>query len=1163
MKIMQTLLYISTFVYCTSWCADQSQKTVSLVDLIPVAAQTPFKNIMLSDLYLKAVPSSTMLPAHIELAGTIDVSPLNLPGMNKQVAKKLVCAAAIFTKVQSRSLASLQSQPSTVSPAPTPSPRPQQQQKQPAAPERRSADGYLRNSQGQIYVKSGGKVFTFNEKITNTFTPEGLEKVVNIPEVQQALINKKPLSSVTPQLIKEGKITTADFKNINKLPESSQQAAKIIDPEVGSYFLRELDPRFAPPSLDKELQGGHKVTTIKGNIYVETQNGRKFIFSSEAGTMTPEQLQQFAEKLASKTSEPVSTQTPRSTQPLTPEDTQAAEEARMKEFEETFQKLQLPDVSENPPVTPKSQQIEPEPEKAPVTGKTLSEEVEPHPLASKSDLLPQEEAQALQSVQKKLTQPSSNKLGFGTGSPIGGALFTIQLNIDDYKPFASQNIISLDAIDAQTIKKISLKNAELGLYLAPSMGSMFADAQANVINLPLLVRVLFNLEPDNTGVILQAGLPETWKPSDSFAQLKVLDFLEIKKAYVYLSTIRYIDYSIATNIIPGAGASASVSGRPSIGIVPGIEIRPGISLYGELNLKKLLPFLKKFEGLNTISLYGTISYNPQNILLGAGLPDFIKLSGNGPFKSAGTWLEVRGTSPGGSSGGIPDVALVIAMTFKPSSQDDPLVFTMRGSVNEQEAKFALTLRGFWENALGIKGLAIGDVAIQVNANYEQLAESGLPSALGLTGSIELGKQGTPQAKKMTVAAFVDSQNSKDDVLQGKFDGTLSLVEIINTAESMAIRALKTTKTRGAQKSAVEIHRLFETIMNNPISKKILDLSLENVEVTIAPQTVRIGEITIMQGFVMKGETTVLGVKAGLNMGISQIGFISEGYLSPIKLGNFFKLAASPNDKTGNEGAKISCALNFNAQHFIISGLIEFLGIRQDTLISLDKDGFKTDIEGKLANLFDARITIFTRGGIKKPDIGYKGFLKNDFYNVINAQVQQELSSRVKETTGKIDQSTSNLDSLRAQIKDFDRQIADKQKQLDKLKGDFASEIKNSPEIIKLGTEIGGLEIAKGTVVATLKTAEGSITAGRAVVQGTSAAAEEILALPKQLFNITSVMIQGDFQDIIQGKLPLLKVTFTLFGKEHTLDVGFDFSSKESAQRSAQTLAQEIIKVFGR
>lgn len=781
--------------------------------------------------------------------------------------------------------------------------------------------------------------------------------------------------------------------------------------------------------------------------------------------------------------------------------------------------------------------------------------------------LSQAEKNAVASLHNILANPQKNILGFTTVSNLSGlTFFCIPLHDPEYKPFSEISLSTLDILDQTALKNIGLKQSELCMYINPANKNytIYLDGLTKILNIPLTGRVFFttSLVPINfgpqpvMGLVLQAGIPATWKFSDSFSYLKILDMLEIKKAYIIVSSTSFIASNLRPQLVPNAQKAYHIIQRPTIGVVPGVQITPGISLYGEINLRKILPFLKNTGAFNfeTVSLYGTIGVRPSNLLLGAGLPDFVTPN-KGPFKSAGTWFEISG-----ASGGLVNIGIIIACVFLPRPQDSPLTLTGRinTDVHSEGITLALTLQGMWDDAFGISGLSIGNVALQLGINEETLV-TGIPSSLGFTGSIEVGSPN--QRKAITLAALFDATNSQRYALKGTFYGTLSMKEIVDTCEQFAINNIQ--KVGGDKRALEEINKLFEAITNAPGISQLLSLGFENVEVTLAPDTVRIGEIFVRQGCIIKGACTILGERGYINSSITASGLVGEGSLAPIKIGDFFQLTGSKSAKKyEQEGPLISVALNIRDQHCVISGLVELLGIQQETDIVLDKDGFKFHIDGKLANLFKVSIDVYTHGGIKHPDVSFSGLFQDDFFDFLKKNISPELRKKVHVAVQNIQQTESKVDTLNNKINDLDRQINERQRRINELSGNFIKDMKNSPEIIKLGIEISGLQVAKGTLIASKEVGKGTLKAGEGLTAGLGEATSQILELPEKIFYVKEATISSSFEDLIHSKLPRVKVTYMLFNKQYTIDAQFDFSSQDKATQSCLSLAQQIIKLLG-
>lgn len=540
----------------------------------------------------------------------------------------------------------------------------------------------------------------------------------------------------------------------------------------------------------------------------------------------------------------------------------------------------------------------------------------------------------------------------------------VQLTRKVYKPFSNISIPGVPSIDMKFMKNLTVTDCSLGLRFNPKKDKMiYLEGGANIFNLPLSVRVMYWKTKDKSGPALKVMMPKKWKFSDSFPKLTFLDKLEFEEAFIYFSSIEYEDSEIETR----RGTRA-------------FKIKPGLTLYGNLNLKKAFPILKNAKAApDNIVVYGTISKNPKNIMIGADLPNLIKFK-NGPIKSGGTAIEISGA---------PSIFLLFSILVKPSAKDPELRFTSRLGIAQDDVKLAFTMQGFWEDVFGIEGIDIGDLALQVTGNPITLLTTGIPSGVGAAGTLVLGTR--KDSKKLRLVTIIGDSPMFD----GKFDGSLSMDEIVDAAKGLAINVSKRAfKGSRAKQTLAKIDADFNKILSNPAIKKILKTTIRNVQVTIVPEATAIGEFEYLhRGITIRGELDLLGTTAGINVVLSKSGVTAEGWVTPFKIGKVFSLTGSGLDKkygTNDDAAIMSLNLNLYKQGLIISGIAELLGIRQQTEISLDKDGFKFFLEGKIKNLFEAKVDVKSIGNLKKPDLIFYAHLKNDFREALILAIKKAL-----------------------------------------------------------------------------------------------------------------------------------------------------------------------------
>jgi hypothetical protein len=722
-------------------------------------------------------------------------------------------------------------------------------------------------------------------------------------------------------------------------------------------------------------------------------------------------------------------------------------------------------------------------------------------------------------------------------TPSKRTVLKIQLQKNVFFPFKEITIPGLKTIDADFTKSIKITDCALGLRFTPGKDAMiFLEGGVDIFNLKLTARVMYwKTTNSKTGKVsigptLKVSMPNGWKFSDSFPGLSALDVLEFEEVFIYLSSISFEDKEIETR----RGQRA-------------FKIEKGLTLYGNLKLKKSFPILQNASvAPDNIIVYGTISKDQEKLLIGANLPNLIKLK-KGPIKAGGTALEISGK---------PAVMLILSVLIKPTKQDEELRFTARISAAQKEGSIGLTMDGLWENVFGIEGLKIGNVALQLDANYKILFTTGMPSTLGFTGSMDLGVE--ENAKTIQLSGMFGEKI----VIHGQLDGSISIREIVNTAKSFAINAAeKGLPGKAPQHVLKKIDSDFKKIFKAPAIKQILDTECKNVNIKIVPETTFIGEYEYIKGVTIRGEIELIGTTVGLNMVLSPSGIISEGWVTPIQIGNVFSLKGAGLDKkygTDDDAAIMSLALNFERQALIISGIVELLGIKQQTEISLDKDGLKFFVEGKIGNLFDAKVDVKSVGNIKDPDLIFKASLKNDFREALIREIKKSLNIENVKVSMKNQPDASHLLAANFDVEsdEFIRFMNGKPKYLAKL-GDWikkkAGDVKKKASDIKEKTEDLGEKIGDRLEDRFKDVAKGFEDFGQAFKKiGAKALIRALNGM-----HIKKMSIDGSVKQMVNGTFPRIQLEFVIFKKTLLLDVQVDFDDM------AQTMENIIKEMLGK
>jgi len=252
----------------------------------------------------------------------------------------------------------------------------------------------------------------------------------------------------------------------------------------------------------------------------------------------------------------------------------------------------------------------------------------------------------------------------------------------------------------------------------------------------------------------------------------------------------------------------------------------------------------------------------------------------------------------------PTFMLDITLTIKPSAKDRTIVFRADTNISPEELTFAASLRpdDFWQNPFGIKGFAIGGLGAKLGITFAQFAATGLPSEIGLAGSLKLGD------KILSLAAVFDT-HFVEMALRGQLQGELSLVDLV---------------------------RLFAQPLGAQIPlDKVPHIAIKDVLVKFAPKTVTIEQIAIEQGLTLHGALDIFTLAALLDFNVDASGIRAKGYTNAINLKDIlFIRGDSP------QGGPIF-DLQFNAaqQYVHLNGSLELKDItKTKTVLDINNNG---------------------------------------------------------------------------------------------------------------------------------------------------------------------------------------------------------------------------------
>ncbi|MCK4264843.1 hypothetical protein KAW80_00620 [Candidatus Babeliales bacterium] len=333
----------------------------------------------------------------------------------------------------------------------------------------------------------------------------------------------------------------------------------------------------------------------------------------------------------------------------------------------------------------------------------------------------------------------------------------------------------------------------------------------------------------------------------------------------------------------------------------------------------------------------------------------------------------------------PEIALKTVI----SSHDKD--FIARVGLNSMDAILALTMKGAWENAIGLKGFTLEDVAAAIYFNY--LVGFDLEGG-GFTAKVYLGDKGSADAKIIKFAFNYNKYDPSNTILLGKMAGNAKLCfkEIVELFIDK-IPPIPEPKTASEKQEKERNRKLSKDALN-----KLPELCIRDVELVFAPTGGRIGDIYFDQGYTVAGKVDMHYAKSNWKGEIlwkaQEAGFRGKADLDPMYLGPVWT-TANPNTTGINKGPILDIELGIRAtSHFKLDAGVSLLKIvNAGTTINISKTGFDFDISGKIFERFQASIQCISDGSVSDPDVKFKASLKNDFDEEIIRELRNSIAPK--------------------------------------------------------------------------------------------------------------------------------------------------------------------------
>ncbi len=461
-----------------------------------------------------------------------------------------------------------------------------------------------------------------------------------------------------------------------------------------------------------------------------------------------------------------------------------------------------------------------------------------------------------------------------------------------------------------------------------------------------------------------------------FAPPETIPFSSIDPALSGLEELKFSNAALIISTTQNASIQLSViEGPPS-----GVTVSKGLNLFADLDLTGL--GVDELANVQSLYIHAAIGNRPSNIVLEASMGGSIQLSDNVSFGDLKFRLQPTPSNFAiGIRGAVRAKLMEDELTFIGGMEIRPILRT---------AAFQAMMKGTWNEPFGFKGVAIADVAADIGLTLMPPPAPPLP-VVGLAGSLQVGSVAGSAAVRF------DSAMPTKSMVAVAFN-ELYLKDIIQTfCEPAVYRAIP-----------------------RELSKTVLDVGMEDVEVYVVPQPTQIVDLYYDPGLTIKGSISIADFDAYAHINIDYTtGILVEAEMDSIDVAGLFKLSGS------KDKAHPMLLLDLRKGHtpaLEIAGSIDLLGLQAETRVSINDTSFYFWVSGKIFNLFEASIEAsgakFDQGG----DFYLKATMKNDLFAYLREKATAAIQSAAEEATKDLTEAQEELSRKQAEVNRLDGEI---------------------------------------------------------------------------------------------------------------------------------------------
>ncbi len=493
--------------------------------------------------------------------------------------------------------------------------------------------------------------------------------------------------------------------------------------------------------------------------------------------------------------------------------------------------------------------------------------------------------------------------------------------------------------------------------------------------------------------------PEHWKFSALDPSLGVLDEL---------------DFSGTALIISSADEK-----KPPISIVEipeSVSVIKGLTFFASLNMEGL--GLDDLMDIKSLTVSTNIGTSLASMKLSAAIDGSFKIAENIAMGDMKFFLR---PSPTNFQLGISGAVLA-------KIDDDDLKFIGTMSIRpiERSAAFGATMIGTWNEPFGIKGLSMGDIAIEVGIGIIPPPAVVAP-IVGIAGTIGIGE----------------------------FDGSAAVkFDTAMPSKSMIAASFNELYLNDVIQSFCD-----EEVYNSiplEIRETVLSSGMEDVAVYVVPQATTIGELLFDPGFKFQGKMSIADFDAEFAFILDySSGFAIKATIDPIIIKDVFEITGIAN----SAGPLLDVDLRIgNDPHIMIEGKVDLLGIGGMVYVTLMDSGFHFQVEGNIFNLFEAKVIASGTDLKSSGDIYLLAEMKNDLITFLREGALDGIQAAANETTKAIQDAQGDIDTAQAEIDKIDVDIAKMRNTIKQERERDAENVKEAENIVdKVQAEVDKLK----------------------------------------------------------------------------------------------------------